>query len=79
MSIEVEKCVVFPIAWIPDVYINPSNNGNLQSSKYKNLEEAIKRTNADFYEVFKIAMAVALKKKDKKGSPVESPKNDLFN
>jgi hypothetical protein len=66
MSIEIEKCVVFPIAWIPDVYINPSNNGNLQSSKYKDLAEAVKRTPQDFYEVFKIAHAVAIKKKEKK-------------
>lgn len=35
MTIEIVKCTAFPIAWIPDVYVNPSNNGNLQSSKYK--------------------------------------------
>ena len=29
MTINIEKCVVPPIAWIPDIYINPSNNGNL--------------------------------------------------
>ena len=78
MSIEIEKCIVFPIAWIPDVYINPSNNGNLQSSKYKNLEEATKRTPTEFFEVFKVAMALALDKKGKKGSQAENPKNDLF-
>lgn len=66
MSIEVDKCIVFPAAWIPDVYINPSNNGNLQSSKYKDLATAIKRTNADFFEVFKLAMEIAQEKKSKK-------------
>jgi hypothetical protein len=66
MSIEIEKCTVFPIAWIPDVYINPSNNGNLQSSKYKNLDDAVKRTSADFLEVFKTAMALAKQKKQDK-------------
>gem|GEM_PF-5912452 len=29
MTINIEKCVVSPVAWIPDIYINPSNNGNL--------------------------------------------------
>lgn len=66
MSIEIEKCTAFPIAWIPDVYINPSNNGNLQSSKYKNLDYAVKRTSADFFEVFKTAMAAAKQKKHDK-------------
>ena len=37
MTIEIVKAVVFPIAWISDIYVNPSNNGNLQSSKYKKL------------------------------------------
>jgi len=66
MSIEIEKCTAFPIAWIPDVYINPSNNGNLQSSKYKNLNDAVKRTTAEFFEVFKTAMAAAKQKKQDK-------------
>ena len=43
MSIEIDKCIVFPVAWISDVYINPSNNGNLQSRKYKDLAAAIKK------------------------------------
>lgn len=66
MTIEIEKCLVFPIAWIPDVYVNPSNNGNLQSSKYKNLDEAVKRTPEEFFEVFKTAMDAAKKKKQDK-------------
>lgn len=63
MTIEIDKCTAFPIAWIPDVYINPSNNGNLQSSKYKKIEEAVKRTTAEFFEVFKVAMDTAKQKK----------------
>jgi hypothetical protein len=66
MTIQIEKCTAFPIAWIPDVYVNPSNNGSLQSSKYKNLDDAIKRTSSDFVEVFKTAMAAAKQKKQDK-------------
>jgi hypothetical protein len=66
MSIEIQKCTVFPIAWISDIYVNPSNNGNLQSSKYKNLEDAVKRTSAEFFELFKTAMAAARQKKQDK-------------
>lgn len=32
MTIEITKVVVFPIVWIKDIYVNPSNNGNLQSA-----------------------------------------------
>jgi|SRR5690606_1526946 hypothetical protein len=69
MTIEIVKCTAFPIAWIPDVYVNPSNNGNLQSSKYKNLDDAIKRTSQEFFEEFKIAMEVSIQKKQKKLNP----------
>lgn len=48
MTIGLEECIVFPTAWIPDVYVNPSNNGNLQSSMYKRLESAVKRTPSEF-------------------------------
>ena len=48
MTIGLDKCIVFPTAWIPDIYVNPSNNGNLQSSKYKDLSIAVKRTNREF-------------------------------
>lgn len=63
MTIEIEKCVAFPIAWIPDVYINPSNNGNLQSSRYKNLDYATKRTIAEFLAIFETEMENAVKKR----------------
>ena len=66
MTIEILKCTAFPIAWIPDVYVNPSNNGNLQSSKYKHLDDAVKRTSAEFFEVFKLAMDVAVQKRHRK-------------
>ena len=71
ITIGLEKCIVFPTAWIPDIYINPSNNGNLQSSNYKNLSAAVKRTPQAFLECLlqesKIADAKRTKKKNKKG------------
>jgi len=63
MTIEIDGCVVFPIAWIPDIYINPSNNGNLQSSKYKDLSTAVKRDAKEFSELFEKAMQIALRKR----------------
>ncbi|QDP41917.1 hypothetical protein [Radiobacillus deserti] len=48
MHVELVKCLVCPTTWIPDVYVNPSNNGNLQSSKYKDLTAMVPRTNAEF-------------------------------
>lgn len=66
MTIEVVSALVFPVTWIKDIYINPSNNGNLQSSKYKNLDEAEKRTNADFLIEFKKEIKVAAEKRKKK-------------
>ena len=66
MTIGLEKCIVFPTAWIPDIYVNPSNNGNLQSSKYKNLASAIKRTPVEFLTCLIHENNIALKKKAKK-------------
>lgn len=66
MSIEIAKSVVFPIAWIPDIYVNPSNNGNLQSAYYKEMKDAVKRTNKTFLPLFQKAIDVANKKKRKK-------------
>lgn len=66
MSIKIDSVTVFPIVWIPDVYINPSNNGNLQSAKYKDIRHAMKRNNKEFYicfmEAFDTARAKRLKK-----------------
>ncbi|MFR6485842.1 MAG: hypothetical protein ACLUOP_13650 [Intestinibacter bartlettii] len=66
MTIDIVDVIVFPVPWIPDIYINPSNNGNLQSSKYKNLDEAIKRTNSEFLKEFDEAYNIAIKKGLKK-------------
>lgn len=66
MSVELTKAVVMPVAWIPDIYVNPSNNGNLQSSYAKDLDMAVKRTNAEFIEELKKEIEVAKAKKKKK-------------
>lgn len=63
MSFEISKVTVFPINWISDIYINPSNNGNLQSSKYKNIENAIKRNNQTFVDLLKSEITNANNKK----------------
>lgn len=68
MTIEIVKAVVFPIAWIPDIYVNPSNNGNLQSSKYKKLEDAVRRSNAEFHPLFLDALKTAHQKKRDKAN-----------
>lgn len=68
MTISLEKAIVFPTAWIPDIYINPSNNGNLQSKDYKYLDRAIKRTNNEFLLALKEEFKVAQEKKNKKKS-----------
>jgi len=66
MTITMEKCIVFPISWIPDVYVNPSNNGNLQSSFYKDLSKAVCRTNQEFEDELFSALEIATKKKKRK-------------
>lgn len=66
MTIEITKAVVFPIVWIKDIYVNPSNNGNLQSAYYKDLADAMKRTNKEFIPLFKKAYQKALKKRKAK-------------
>jgi hypothetical protein len=47
MFIEIEKCLVIPITWLTDIYVNPRNN-NLQCCQPKRLVDATKRTNAEF-------------------------------
>jgi len=66
MTIELINCYVMPITWLPDIYVNPSNNGNLQSSKYKDIESATKRSNADFIKELQDEILVAKKKKQDK-------------
>lgn len=63
MTIQIESCHVMPIAWLPDIYVNPSNNGNLQSAKYKNLDQAIKRTNQQFIAELDKEIEVSRKKR----------------
>lgn len=63
MSIEIENCYVFPIMWLSDIYVNPSNNGNLQSSKYKNINDAVKRTSLEFLNKLKDEIEIANCKK----------------
>jgi hypothetical protein len=55
-----------PISWLPDIYVNPSNNGNLQSSKYKDIALSTKRTNQQFLQELKDEMKVAQNKKEEK-------------
>lgn len=66
MSIQIDKVVVFPVAWIPDIYVNPSNNGNLQSAHYKQIAGAIKRTNEQFLQELLAAKNLADTKKKEK-------------
>lgn len=66
MTVKIINCVVYPVAWIPDVYVNPSNNGNLQSSEYKYISKAIERTNDDFLRLLTTEYIVAQDKKRKK-------------
>ena len=66
MVIEFEGCHVMPVTWLPDIYVNPSNNGNLQSSKYKDLHTATKRTNGEFLAALQIGIEVARQKQTEK-------------
>lgn len=75
MTIEIVKSVVFPIAWISDVYINPSNNGNLQSAYYKDISLAVKRSNSEFYPLFVDALNLANAKKKAKEGEIISDSN----
>jgi hypothetical protein len=71
MTLEIIKCVVFPIAWVPesDIGINTSNNGNLQLKKYKSIEYAEKKTPEEFYQILKGKVDTALLKKRNKLNP----------
>ena len=74
MTIEIDHATVFPIVWIPDIYVNPSNNGNLQSAYYKDLKDAVKRTNEEFHPLFLSALAFAKSKREASdGDIIEEP------
>lgn len=63
MAIRLLGCSVVPVMWLPDIYVNPSNNGNLQSSQYKNLAAAQHRTGAQFLTLLREAIATADEKR----------------
>lgn len=63
MTITIDKAVVFPVAWIMDIYVNPSNNGNLQSAYYKDLSCAVIRGNEEFLPLFNEAVTAAEEKR----------------
>ncbi|KHD05206.2 hypothetical protein PN36_20285 [Candidatus Thiomargarita nelsonii] len=66
MAVRLQSSSVIPVSWIPDIYVNPSNNGNLQSSKYKDIDLAIRRTNQEFLIEFLKAYDIALEKRRRK-------------
>lgn len=79
MTIEIDHATVFPVVWIKDIYINPSNNGNLQSAYYKDINDAVKRTNNEFHKLFLHALTFAeSKKKAKPGDILEEPTGKYF-
>jgi len=79
MSIEIDHATVFPIAWIKDIYVNPSNNGNLQSAYYKDLKDAVRRSNAEFHPLFLDELEFARLKKGKKaGAQITHPNGKHF-
>ena len=59
MQFCLDKCTVMPVMWLPDIYVNPSNNGNLQSSKYKSLDEAVRRSGLEFLGLLREAISIA--------------------
>jgi hypothetical protein len=59
MSVALENVYVMPTAWLPDLYVNPSNNGNLQSSKYKDIDNATHRSTEEFLAALIAANEIA--------------------
>jgi hypothetical protein len=68
MAIEIKTCLVTPITWLPDIYVNPSNNGNLQCSQPATLNDATRRGNRDFLATLKSAMKTADEKRQSKNA-----------
>lgn len=66
VRIELTNCYVVPTSWLPDVYVNPSNNGNLQSSKYKDLDACVPRTRSEFVTILKDQISEAHRKRARK-------------
>lgn len=65
-TISITDCLVMPIEWVPDIYVNPSNNGNLQSAKCKAPNSWIHRSKEDFILLLSDEIQVAIQKKQKK-------------
>ena len=63
MELKFTNCYVVPVNWLPDIYVNPSNNGNLQSSKYKNLNTVSRRSRLKFLELLYEQIEVANNKR----------------
>jgi hypothetical protein len=63
MSLKLGPCSVVPITWLPDIYVNPSNNGNLQSSQYKNLKLAVRRSGTEFLALLRDEIERAIGKR----------------
>lgn len=79
MTIEIDHATVFPIAWIKDIYVNPSNNGNLQSAYYKDIKDAVKRSNTEFHPLLIEQLEFAeRKRKAKKDEIISGPSNKYF-
>lgn len=79
MTIEIDHATVFPLAWIKDIYVNPSNNGNLQSAYYKDINDAVKRSNSDFHKLFLNALGYGQNKKNaKSGDVIREPDGKYF-
>ena len=70
MTIEIDHATVFPLAWIKDIYVNPSNNGNLQSAYYKDIKDAVKRSNSEFHSLFTDALGYGRSKKNAKAGDI---------
>lgn len=79
MTIEIDHATVFPLAWIKDIYVNPSNNGNLQSAYYKDINDAVKRSNSEFHSLFINALGYGQSKKNAKpGDIIREPDGKYF-
>jgi hypothetical protein len=53
---------------LPDIYVNPSNNGNLQSSKYKDFSSAVPRSQAEFMALLRTEWSNAMTKRNSRRS-----------
>ena len=63
MALRLCEAHVVPVSWLPDIYVNPSNNGNLQSSKYKDIRSALPRTNSEFLDLLRKEIDAAEQKR----------------